>query len=46
MAPIKSLQKKEQDSFMNNLSDDSYNDLVPIKLAGGGGYQPELNMSY
>lgn len=32
MAPIKSLQKKELDSFANNLSDDSYNDIAPLKV--------------
>ena len=39
MAPIKSLQKRELDPLANHLSDDSYNEGVPLGfLAGGGGY--------
>ena len=37
MAPIKSLQKKETDQLANNLSEDSYNDIVSL----GKGKKPE-----
>lgn len=41
MAPIKSMQKRDLDPLLNNLSDDTYYE-PPVGLPTGGGYQPQL----